>query len=49
MDRDHPAPDRLDAQIDTMPLGEILAGEGWAEIGIVGRMSASTSVQSVAG
>ncbi|ANY82279.1 hypothetical protein BB934_28560 (plasmid) [Microvirga ossetica] len=34
--RDHPASDRLDAQSDAVPLGELLAGERRAEIGIVG-------------
>src|SRR5215213_8783216 len=32
----HPLPDRLDPKMDAVPLGQLLAGEGWTEVGVVG-------------
>src|SRR4051812_16674720 len=33
----HPLPDRLDPKMDAVPLGQLLAGECWTEVGVVGR------------
>ena len=32
----HPLPERLDPEMDAVPLSQLLASEGWTEVGVVG-------------